>query len=364
VSLKTLLDGLEIPIIQGPMVGASDAALALAVGRAGGLGSLAAGGLAPGDIAAAVAAIRAASGRPFAVNLLMAPRAAPESGLVEAALARLAPWYAELGEPAPAAPNQFAPDFEAQLAAVIAAAPPIASFTFDVLAPDQVAALHRAGTYVLGTANTVAEARAWAQAGADGICAQGAEAGGHRGNFLADVEESLVGTFALVATIRAAVDLPVVAAGGIMDGRGVAAALALGASAAQMGSAFLLSDEAVTSAAWRGAIEAAPDDPTRLTRAFTGRYARGLENRFMRQWRAVEREVPAYPVQNRLTQPLRAAAARAGEPDMLSLWAGQGVRLAGRGSAEAMVRRWWDEARAAAVELADRTQARAGTRAD
>jgi nitronate monooxygenase len=355
MSLKALLDGLEIPILQGPMVGASDAALAVAVSRAGGLGSLAAGALAPADIAAAIQGVRGATDRPFAVNLLMAPRAAPDAATVEAALARLAPWYAALGAPTPAAPNQFAPDFEAQLDALIESAPPIASFTFDVLARAQVDALHRAGSYVLGTANTVAEARAWAEAGADGICAQGAEAGGHRGNFLADVEGSLVGTFALVATIRAAVDLPVVAAGGIMDGRGVAAALALGASAAQMGTAFLIADEATTPQAWRRAIEAAPDDPTRLTRAFTGRYARGIENRFMREMRAIERELPAYPVQNRLTQPLRAAAAEAGDPQMMSLWAGQGVRLAGRGAAEAMVRRWWDEACEATRALAQRT---------
>ncbi|CAN7271077.1 nitronate monooxygenase [Phenylobacterium sp. LjRoot219] len=355
MSFQALLDGLEIPILQAPMVGASDGALAIAVSRAGGMGTLAAGALAPADIGPAVAQIRAQTDRPFGVNLLMAPKVAPDAATVEAALERLRPWYAALGEPPPAAPNQFAPDFDAQLAALIAAAPPVASFAFDVLNREQVAALQAAGTYVLGAANTVAEARAWAAAGADGICAQGAEAGGHRGNFLADVEDSLVGTFALVATIRAAVELPVVAAGGIMDGRGVAAALALGAGAAQMGTAFLLADEATTSGPWRAAAEAAPDDPTRLTRAFTGRYARGIENRFMREMRSVEREVPPYPVQNRLTQPLRAAATRAGDPETLSLWAGQGVRLAERGPAEDLVRRWWAEAQAAARGLAART---------
>lgn len=356
MSFQALLDGLEIPILQSPMVGASDAALAIAVSQAGGMGALAAGALAPADIGPAVAQIRSASARPFSVNLLMAPKAAPDAATVEAALERLRPWYAALGEEPPAAPNQFAPDFDAQLEALIAAAPPVASFAFDLLKREQVAALQAVGTYVVGTANTVAEARAWAEAGANGICAQGAEAGGHRGAFLADVDDSLVGTFPLVATIRAAVGLPVIAAGGIMDGRGVAAALALGAAAAQMGTAFLLSDEATTSPPWRRAIDEATDDPTRLTRALTGRFARGIENRFMREMRSLEREVPAYPVQNRLTQPLRAAATRAGEPQMLSLWAGQGVRLAERGPAGAMVRRWWDEARAAAEELAIRTR--------
>ena len=356
MSLEALLDGLEIPILQAPMLGASDQALAVAVNRAGGMGSLAAGGLAPQEIGPAIAALRAATDRPFGVNLLMAPKAAPDAETLDDALQMLRPWYRQLGEPLPEAPNQFAPDFEAQLEALIVAAPPIASFTFDVLRREQVDALHRAGVLVVGTANTAAEARAWAEVGADGICAQGAEAGGHHGYFLADIEDSLVGTLALVATIRAAVDLPVIAAGGIMDGRGVAAVLALGAAAAQMGTAFLLADEATTSAPWRGAIEAAPDDPTRLTRAFTGRYARGIENRFMREMRAAEREAPAYPVQNRLTQPLRAAATADGKADMVSLWAGQGVRLTEPGSAEILVRRWWDEARAAARELAGRTR--------
>jgi nitronate monooxygenase len=231
---------------------------------------------------------------------------------------------------------------------VTRAGPAVASFTFGVLTKAQVEALQAAGTYVIGTASTVAEARAWAEAGADGICAQGAEAGGHHGYFLADIDDSLVGTLALTATILEAVDLPVIAAGGIMDGRGVAAALALGASAAQMGTAFLLADQATTPGPWRRAVEGAGDDATRMTRAFTGRYARAIENGFMRDMRAVERDVPAYPVQNRLTQPLRAAASKAGDPEMISLWAGQAVTMAAPGDAGEMVRRWWAQAQDAA----------------
>jgi nitronate monooxygenase len=280
--------------------------------------------------------------------------------VVEAALERLRPWYEAVGEPLPQAPNAYAPDFDAQFAALVRAAPPIASFTFGVLRPKEVAALHNVGALVVGTATTVAEAKAWAVVGADGICAQGAEAGGHRGHFLADVEASLVGTLALVPTVRQAVDLPVIAAGGIMDGRGVAAALALGADAVQMGTAFLLSDQSTISAPWRAALQAASDDPTRLTRAFTGRHARGLENRFMREMRPVEGEVPAYPVQNRLTQPLRAAAAAADEADLISLWAGQGARLVEPGEAGDLVRRWWLQAQETAQDLARRTSLREG----
>ncbi|WP_293376856.1 nitronate monooxygenase [Phenylobacterium sp. SCN 70-31] len=348
-------------MLQAPMVGASLDGLAAAVSAAGGMGALAAGALAPEAIGPAVARVRAATDAPFAVNLLMAPRGDPAPGEVAAALAQLTPWYAQLGLEPPEAPNSFAPDFDAQLEAVIAASPPAASFTFGILDRPRVARLRARGTLVIGTATTVAEARAWAEAGADGICAQGFEAGGHRGHFLADPEASLVGTLALVATIRSAVDLPVIAAGGIMDGRGVAAVLALGAAAAQMGTAFLLADEATTSRPWRGAIERAGDDATRLTRAFTGRHARGIENRFMRLMHGVQDEVPAYPVQNRLTQPLRAAAAQADEPEMISLWAGQGVALARPGQAAGMLRAWWDEAGEAARMLASRTERKDGS---
>lgn len=355
MTLRALLDGLPIPILQAPMVGASSPEMTLAVSQAGGLGSLGAGALAPEAIGPAVEALRSQTDAPFGVNLLMAPSAAPGAEVIDAALQRLAPWYAELGEPLPAHPNSYAPDFEAQLEALVAARPPMASFTFGVLSRPQVERLQAVGTYVVGTATNVAEARAWAAAGADGICAQGFEAGGHRGHFLAELDASLVGTMALTALILDAVDLPVIAAGGIMGGRGVAAALALGASAAQMGTAFLLAEQTAVSEPWRRAIAEAGDEPTRLTRAFTGRHARGIENRFMRQMREAESEVPAYPVQNRLTQPLRAAAAKAGHPEMISLWAGQAVRLARPGDAGEMVRAWWAEAKAAAEQLSART---------
>ena len=348
------LQDLPIPIIQSPMVGASSFEMALAVSKAGGLGSFGAGAMAPADIEAETRRFRAASDRPFGVNLFVLEPATPTPEEVDVAIERLRPWYEGLGIEPPAPPNDFAPDFQAQFAALLRAAPPLASFTFERIRAEQVEALRVAGTYVVGTATTVAEAKAWAEIGADAISAQGAEAGGHRGSFLASAEASLIGTFALVSTIRQAVDLPVIAAGGIMDGRGVAAALALGAVAAQMGTAFLLSDQTGISGAWRGALEGAGDDPTRLTRALTGRYARGIENRYMAAMRPVEGEVPAYPVQNRLTQPLRAAGAKAGDTDVLSLWAGQAVKLAGPGDAGELVKRWWAEARATARSLADR----------
>ncbi|HEX7760869.1 MAG TPA: nitronate monooxygenase [Caulobacteraceae bacterium] len=346
---------LAIPIVQSPMVGASSLAMAQAVARAGGVGFLAGGAMTGSDIEAEAKAFRAVGPAPFGVNLFINNPVSPAASVVDAAIDRLRPWYEAIGAPPPAPPNTFAPDFEDQFAGLLHAAPPLASFTFACLPAEKVAALKAAGCLVVGTATTVEEAKAWAAVGADAISAQGSEAGGHRGHFLAETSASLVGTMALVGDIRRALDLPVLAAGGIMDGRGVAAALALGAAAAQMGTAFLLADEAVTNKPWRRAIETAPEDPTRLTRAFTGRHARGIENRFMREMRAVEDEVPAYPVQNRLTGELRAAAIRADEPDMTSLWAGQGVKQAGHGSAEEMVRRWWSEAKVAARQVAERT---------
>jgi nitronate monooxygenase len=358
MSLRDLLDSLPIPIVQAPMAGATFDAMAVAVSQAGGLGSLPATGVAPEEIGVTVDAIRARTDAPFGVNLLMAPPLRPEAAELDAALARLAPWYAELGLDVPDHPNRFSQDFDAQLAALTRAAPPVASFSFSILTRAQVDALHAAGSYVVGSANTVAEAVAWAEVGADGVCAQGFEAGGHHGYFLADIEASSVGTMALVATVVGAVDVPVIAAGGIMDGRGVAAALALGANAVQMGSAFLLADEAIVGPTWQQAIRDAGPDATRLTRAFSGRYARGLENRFVREMRPVQEDVPPYPVQNRLTQAMRAAANQAGDPELMSLWAGQAVKLAQGGSAGELVRRWWREAQATAQALAEQTARR------
>jgi len=351
---STLPASLDIPIVQGPMLGASGEAMAIAVSRAGGLGSLAASNVAPDAIGRSAAAIRSATDRPFLINLFVQRPADPDPAEVAAAIQRLAPWRERLGLPPQAIPNRWAEPFEPQFAALVDAAPPAASFTFGILASDQVAALKARGVWVMGTATTVAEAKAWAQVGADAVCAQGLEAGGHRGTWLKDVSESQIGALALVSTIREAVDIPIVAAGGITDGAAVAAALTLGAAAAQVGTAYLLSDESMISAPWRRAVEEAEDDATRLTRAFSGRHARGIENRFMREMLGAEDLVPRYPVQNALTQELRAAAAKAGSADELSLWAGQSVKLARPGPAGEITRTLWRDARAAMRETAAR----------
>lgn len=348
------LDALFVPVVQGPMLGASTEPMVIAVSNAGGLGSLAASNLAPEALAKAAANLRAGTDRPFLLNLFIQAPAQPDAAEVRTAMERLAPWREKYDLPVQSVPNNWAEPFLPQFATLVEIAPPAASFTFGCLSRDQVTALKSRGTWVMGTATTVAEARAWVEVGADAICAQGFEAGGHRGTFLKDVGESLVGTLSLVSTIRAAVDLPVVAAGGITDGAAIAAALTLGASAAQVGTAYLLADESGISTPWRKSIETVGDDATALTRAFSGRHARGIENTFMREMRAVEASIPAYPIQNALTQELRAAAAKAGDAEALSLWAGQSVALAKHGNAAAITRQLWQDAQNALAQTTQR----------
>lgn len=319
---------LRLPVVQAPMAGATTPALVAAASNAGALGSLGAANLTPEKLEADVAAIRSATSRPFAVNLFVLPPAAPDETTVRRALEAIDPVRAELGLPAGQPLERYAPDFRQQLDVLIRLRVPVASFTFDVLPKEDVARLKAAGCYVIGTATHVAEAIAWRDAGADAISAQGAEAGGHRGTFIGEFEHALVGTMALVPQIVDAVDIPVLAAGGIMDGRGIAAALALGAQAAQLGTAFLTCAECAIPAAWKAQLLASADNSTVVTRAITGRYARGIRNALMDRLAAQPERIAPYPVQNALTQELRQAAGRAGRDDCLSLWSGQAAPFA------------------------------------
>ena len=291
--------------------------------------------------------MRARTVRPFGVNLFAPLPVPPTPTNAAPALARLAAYHAELGLPAPGLPTAPSITFEAQLAAALDCGAAVFSFTFGLLPPEAVRAVKARGVFLMGTATTVEEARQLEAAGVDAVVAQGAEAGAHRGTFAAAFEAAMVGTLALVPQVVDAVRVPVVASGGIMDGRGIAAALALGASAVQLGTAFLTTDEAGIPDAYKAAILAAHEDQTRVTRAFSGRPARGIVNRFMSEVEGESGEaVLPYPYQNALTRPLRTAAAQQGRPEFLSLWAGQGVRLARRGSASALVTQLADETEA------------------
>ncbi|CAO3443574.1 NAD(P)H-dependent flavin oxidoreductase [Azospirillum largimobile] len=336
--------GLRSPVIQAPMAGGGDtAALVAAVNEAGGLGFVGAAYLTDAQIAERALDIRSRTALPFGINLF-APTPAPgPAPMMADSLARVAPFYAELGLPAPEAPSYAGDGFDRQFASLLDSGAAYYSVTFGLPPADSVAAAKARGMRVLGTATTVAEAVALEQAGVDAVIAQGSEAGGHRGSFLGDPwmdpGATLIGTMALVPQVADAVGIPVIASGGIMDGRGIAAALALGATAVQMGTVFLTSDEAGIPEAHKAAILTAREDQTRLTRAFSGRPARGIVNRFMEAAEdpAAPDAVLPFPLQNALTRPLRTAAGKAGRAEFLSLWAGQGLRLAQRRPAGELV---------------------------
>ena len=346
--------GIALPIIQGPMTGSDTPALAAAVSAAGGLGMLGCGMRSPAAMAEAAAAVRQQTDRPFGMNLFVQATPKPDEATVQAAMERLAPLYAELGLQ-PQRPTQWCEDFAAQFEVLVALRPAVASFTFGILDTAQVARLHAAGCLVVGTATTVAEARAWAQVGADVVCASGTEAGGHRGTFLGDFTASQVGTLALVPQCVDALapqGVAVIAAGGIMDGRGMAAAQALGAQAVQMGTAFLACPESGIGPAYRAALARADATQTRITRSFSGRPARGITNAMMARLQPLEHTWPAYPVHNALMGPVRRAAAEADDSDYLALWAGQGVAAARALPAAALVQELVREWHAARLRIA------------
>lgn len=320
--------GIRYPLIQAPMAGgATTPALVAAVCESGALGSFAAAFLTPAQIDNGVREIRALTRRPFAINLF-APEPPIEAGDLTQITQILDRYRAELGlpqsPPAPAAALNFAEQF----AAVVAANPAVVSFTFGLLPSEAMRELKAAGIYIIGTATTVAEARALEAAGVHMIAAQGYEAGAHRGTFAAPVEQSLVGILALVPQIVDQVQIPVIASGGIMDARGLVAALSLGAAGAQMGTAFLTCAESGASDAYKQAILASNDQSTALTRAFTGRHARGLRNRFIDELRDYDDIIPPYAIQRPLARDIVQAAAKQGRVDLMPIWAGQGSALA------------------------------------
>ncbi len=326
----TSLLGIAHPIVQGPFGGgASSVALAAAVSNAGGLGSFGAHALPPHEITALVDQLRTATDRPFAVNLWV-PQPSEVTDLDLAPhIERLKPLYERTGSTPPRAVTTQS--FDDQLRAALDAAPPVLSFVMGVPPAQALATARDRGIRTLGTASTVEEAVALADAGLDVVVASGSDAGGHRGAFLRPVEESLVGTFSLVPQVADAVGTPVVAAGGIADGRGVAAAFALGAHGVQIGTGFLNTVESNASTPHRRALNSDLDSinarRTVLTKVFSGRLARGIANRLTRELAGVERDVPAYPVQNALMMPVRRAAADRDDPDHLNLWSGQAAPL-------------------------------------
>ncbi|PTT17241.1 2-nitropropane dioxygenase [Microbacterium sp. HMWF026] len=324
----TDLLGVDAPIVLGPFGGLSSVALTAAVSDGGGLGSFGLYGYAPPRIHDTIAALRAATDRPIAVNLWM-PRGdevTPDTVDATAALDAAEPLFRRAGIARPALPAAFLPAVDEQLDAVLAAKPDVLSVVFGVPDAETLARARQHGIRVIGTATSVAEAVALDAAGVDAIVATGMEAGGHRVSFLRDAAASLVGTFALVPQVVDAVGVPVIAAGGIADRRGVAAAFALGAAGVQVGTAFLRTRQSAATAAHRAAIASAADTDTVLTRAMSGRLARGIPNTAVHELEAAG-EIAPFPAQNWLTGVFRQAAAASGDRELLSLWAGQAAGL-------------------------------------
>jgi len=328
---RRILDlfGIALPIVQAPMANFSTPEMAIGASLAGGLGSLPCASLNADQIRAATVAIRAAAPGPLNLNFFCHTPPAEDAAREAAWRKRLEPYYREAGlDPAATVPSVSRLPFDdAACALVEELRPEVVSFHFGLPDPRLVARVKATGAKVIGSATTVAEAR-WLEAhGCDAVIAMGVEAGGHRGNFLDHDMARQVGTFALMPQIADAVTVPVIAAGGIADGRGIAAALALGASAVQIGTAYLFSPEAKVSAIHARALAAVTDDGTEVTNVFTGRPARGIVTRLMRDLGPLSPDAPAFPNASRALAPIKAKAEANGAGDFSNLWAGQAARL-------------------------------------
>jgi nitronate monooxygenase len=323
--------GIEYPIIQGPLGGLSSQRLTAAVSNFGGLGSYGAHSRTPDEIRAVIAEIRSLTSRPFAMNLWVSMEDEGARTSDEAAFSRslapLAGHLAALGAPRPAYQPYSPIRFEDQARVLLDANVPVFSFIFGIPPREILEECQAKGIATIGTATTPDEAAALEQAGVDALVASGLEAGGHRGSFLRPAEDSLTGTLALVPQVVDLVDLPVIAAGGIADARGVIAALALGAEAVQMGTAFLVCEESGASPLHRDALMGSEAGHTALTRGFTGRLARGIHNRLLGELNRPGTEILPYPLQRALVRNLSVAAEAAGRSDLLPLWAGQSATV-------------------------------------
>lgn len=317
--------GVELPIIQAPMAGSQDSALAVAVTNAGALGSLPCAMLTPSRIREELSVIRAQTSRPVNVNFFCHTPPVPDAAREARWRAALAPYYEELGiDPATIPPGASREPFGAEAAAVVREfRPAVVSFHFGLPAPDLLVSVRDCGAKILASATTVAEARWLVAHGVDAVIAQGYEAGGHRGLFLTNDVSTQVGTFALLRQIVRAIDVPVIAAGGIADREGVTAALALGAAGVQVGTAYLLCPEASAAPMHRAALRNAVTRETAVSNLFTGRPARGLVNRLMRELGPISQEVPEFPLASAALAPLRAKAEADGRDDFTQLWCGQ-----------------------------------------
>lgn len=340
-TLATKVLGIKFPIIQGPFGGGpSSVELVTTVSNAGGLGSYGMQTLEPEEMIEVARQIRLGTTKPFAINLWMSgnEQTALDSGITSEVREQLRPYYTELGNEPPEDPSRFIPDLNAQLKAMLEIKPPVFSFVFGIPSATVINACKSAGILTMGTATTPREARALEDAGIDCIVASGFEAGGHKGSFLDSAEASLTGIFSLIPQVVDQVRLPVIAAGGVADARGVAAALALGAHAVQIGTAFLACDESAASAPHRKALFENSSVSTTLTKAFTGRLARSLSNRITTELNQQQSKIGPYPVQAWFMGRLGKLAVSQGRNDLISLSAGQSTPLIHHSNARDLIK--------------------------
>ncbi|MCZ8513204.1 nitronate monooxygenase [Paenibacillus filicis] len=336
---------IRYPIFQAPMAGGPTTPdLVAAVSNAGGLGSLGTGYLAPEQLRSAIQKVRQLTDRPFGVNLFVPEQTIESEKTIGQMTDYLNKYRVELGIAQNPSILKVSESFEEQVQVLLEEKIPVFSFTFGIPPQDVLQAMKQCGTFVIGTATTVEEAKQLEAAGVDAIVAQGSEAGGHRGTFLKNGSDSLIGTMALVPQIADHVSIPVIASGGIMDGRGLVASLTLGAAAVQMGTAFLACPESGAHATYKQKILSANEDDTEITRAYSGKAARGIRTKFMNDMHRYPGTIPPYPIQNAMTRDIRQAAAKVNNPEYMSLWAGQGLRLANDHSAAAIVKQTMNQA--------------------
>lgn len=338
----THIPGVEFPIIQAPMVGVSTPKLAAAVSNAGGLGSIGIGASTPEQARAMISETRVLTNKPFNVNLFCHRPAMANAQREAAWLEYLRPYFAEFGATPPAELKEIYKSFlqdEAMLELLLSERPAVVSFHFGLPPQEQIRALKQAGIILLASATTPAEAALVEEAEVDFIVAQGIEAGGHRGVFEPEQGDAGIGTLPLVRLIAKQTRLPVIAAGGIMDGQGIAAAMALGASAVQLGTAFILCPESSANAAYRQTMKSERARHTQITSVISGRPARGIINRIFSEVGAPgPYRLPDYPITYDAAKALHAAASARGNNDFAVQWAGQGAALAREMPAAELIR--------------------------
>lgn len=336
---------IQYPLFQAPMAGGPTTPdLVAAVSNAGGLGNLGAGYLTPDQLRSSIHEIRQRTDKPFGINLFVPEQPIESEEAISQMTDHLNIYRVELGIAQNPFIQKFSESFEEQVQVLLEEKIPVFSFTFGIPPQDVINNMKQRGIVVIGTATTVEEAKQLEAAGVDAIVVQGSEAGGHRGTFLKNISGSQIGTMALVPQVVDHVSIPIIASGGIMDGRGLVASLTLGAAAVQMGTAFLACPESGTHPSYKQKILSENEDATEITRIYSGKAARGIRTEFMNDMHNYTGTIPAYPIQNAMTKDIRQAAAKANNLEYMSLWAGQGLRLANDDSAAAIVRKTMGQA--------------------